>query len=154
MKIFVLVIVLIILISCDEKSVSSTVSKFPTSDTLTAYVPFIYDGDTFAVSIDDKNYKVRVIGIDTYESSKNDPDILERLTKQANYAKISIDSAYSLGLKGKKYADSLLKKKFVLLERRGYKSNTDVYGRLLRYVVIDGMKYDSLIIVNRLNTNL
>ena len=154
MKIVLILILLSILISCDEKSVNTSYSKIPSSDTLTAYIPFIYDGDTFAVSIDDKNYKVRVLGIDTYESSKNDPDILERLTKQANKAGISIDSAYSLGLKGKKFADSLLKKKFALLERRGYKSNTDVYGRLLRYVVIDGMKYDSLIKANRLNTNL
>ena len=79
---------------------------------------------------------------------------MERLTKQANAGKISVDSALKLGIAAKKFADSIFDGKTVTVERRNYSRNTDVYGRLLRYVIVDGMKYDSLIKAKGLNSKL
>ncbi len=108
-----------------------------------AIVNWIYDGDTFDFKYEGVLYKVRVLNIDCYETQIN-----ERLEEQAKRNKISVDSALALGLAAKDFAIKTLKGKEILLIRSLQAPNYDVYNRYLRYVKINGMSYDSLIIVN------
>jgi len=113
-----------------------------------AIVNWIFDGDTFDFRYDGVNHRVRVLGIDCYEAQKN-----ERLAEQARKNNISIDSALALGLAAKEFAIATLRNKEVLLMRGGTAPNKDVYDRYLRLVFIDGMPYDSLIIVSGFGAN-
>ncbi len=108
-----------------------------------AIVNWVYDGDTFDFKYEGVLHKVRVLNIDCYETQIND-----RLKEQAQRNKISVESALALGLAAKDFAIKTLKGKEVLLIRSSQAPNYDVYGRYLRYVKINGMSYDSLIIVN------
>jgi len=79
-----------------------------------AYVSRIVDGDTIEVIIDPKKYKVRFIGIDCPEYT----------SKIEYYGKESTE-----------YTSSILLNKYVFLEKDV--SETDKYGRLLRYVWLE-----------------
>lgn len=82
-----------------------------------AYVTKVIDGDTIEVSIDGKEYKVRYIGIDTPETvNPNKP--VEYYGKEASNEN-----------------QRLVLNKTVYLEKDV--SDTDKYGRLLRYVYLD-----------------
>jgi micrococcal nuclease len=82
----------------------------------TAEVVKVVDGDTLHVLIDGERYKLRLIGIDTPED-----------TKEVEF----------FGPEATARAEEIFEDKTVTL----YKdvSETDQYGRLLRYVVVDGM---------------
>ena len=79
-----------------------------------AYVSRIIDGDTIEVTIDSKKYKVRFIGIDCPEYT----------SKIEYYGKESTE-----------YTSSILSNTYVFLEKDV--SETDQYGRLLRYVWLE-----------------
>jgi len=79
-----------------------------------AYVSRIIDGDTIEVTIDSKKYKVRFIGIDCPEYT----------SKIEYYGKESTE-----------YTSSTLSNTYVFLEKDI--SETDQYGRLLRYVWLE-----------------
>ncbi|MCX8055284.1 MAG: hypothetical protein N3A67_06430 [Ignavibacteria bacterium] len=113
-----------------------------------AIVNWVYDGDTFDYKYEGVLHKVRVLNIDCYETQIND-----RLKEQARRNKISVDSALALGLAAKEFAIKNLKGKEVLLIRSTQAPNYDVYNRFLRFVKINGMSYDSLIIANGFNAN-
>lgn len=89
----------------------------------------VIDGDTFVIGFGRDSFSVRILGIDAFEI-KHD----SRLDSQAVKAHISVDSAYALGLAGKRFADSLLSKQNVLLVRDYRQPDFDTYNRLLRYV--------------------
>ncbi len=89
----------------------------------------ITDGDTFSFVERNEKINIRILGIDTYETRHD-----ARLDSQAVHAGISIDSAYTLGLRAKAFADSLLHGRVVSLYRDPQQPNFDVYGRLLRHV--------------------
>lgn len=132
------------------KSLGLTAPKKPHPDdkVFLANVSWIYDGDTFDFKYDNTTYKVRILNIDCYETQIND-----RLEEQADRNKISVDSALFLGLAAKDFAIQTLKNKTVTLKRLGTAPNYDVYDRYLRWLEIDGMKYDSLIKVNGFDAN-
>lgn len=117
----------------------------PTEEKLTTNVIEITDGDTFAIYYKDKKWKVRVLYVDCFETKKGD-----RLSKQAEKAGISIDSALALGEKAKNFATEVLLNKKVDLLRDFREPNLDVYGRLLRITVINGLRFDSLLKVKGL----
>jgi len=79
-----------------------------------AYVSRIIDGDTIEVTIDSKKYKVRFIGIDCPE-----------YTSEIEY----------YGKESTEYTNSILSNTYVFLEKDV--SETDKYGRLLRYVWLE-----------------
>lgn len=79
-----------------------------------AYVSRIIDGDTIEVIIDENKYKVRLIGIDCPEYTSK----IEYYGKEAT-----------------EYTTSMLLDKDIYLEKDV--SETDKYGRLLRYVWIN-----------------
>ena len=80
----------------------------------------VIDGDTFVI---EGNQKVRYIGIDTPEIVK---DTSGKKTKEECFARESYEEN-----------KRLIEGKTVRLERD--KSNTDKYGRLLRYVYLDDL---------------
>lgn len=79
-----------------------------------AYVKRAVDGDTIVVTIDEKDYRVRLIGIDTPESTKQ----IEPYGKEAS-----------------NYTSSILTGKTIYLEKDI--RDTDKYDRLLRYVWLE-----------------
>ena len=89
----------------------------------------VIDGDTFVIGIGRDSFSVRILGIDAFEI-KHDA----RLDSQSVKAHISVDSAYALGQAGKRFADSLISKKSVLLVRDYNQPDFDTYNRLLRHV--------------------
>ncbi len=106
--------------------VESTVLKYPVKEfhNQSAYkIVRIVDGDTVVISIDNKDVKVRLIGIDTPETV--DP----RKPVQA------------YGKEASNFLANLLKGEEVYIEYDGEKSELDKYGRLLAYLyrVPDGL---------------
>lgn len=85
-----------------------------------AKVVRVVDGDTIEVNIANKNYKVRLIGVNTPEST----------TKTEPYGK-----------EASNYTMKMLTGKVVYLESDA--GNTDKYGRLLRYVWLQIPKNNS-----------
>ena len=106
------------LIVCSRPS--STHTSTPDTTNREAVVIGIVDGDTIDVEIDGQPYRIRYIGIDTPE--KGQPGYAE--ATEANAALVS----------GKK----------VTLERDV--SESDRYGRLLRYVYIDGVMVNATLV--------
>lgn len=84
-----------------------------------AEVVRVVDGDTLVVEIDGEQVKVRLIGVDCEESTKED----ERLNTEKGRAEAA-------------YAASLLSRGTVVYLQKD-QSETDVYGRLLRYVWLE-----------------
>jgi micrococcal nuclease len=142
-----LLIQLIVSSCSDNPSQTEESSVFDVSPA-TAIVTYIVDGDTFYCRIDTVEDKIRVLGIDTYETQVND-----RLYQQAQRNGITPDSAIKLGEAAKNFATELLRNKIVILIRDFKEKNKDVYNRYLRYVIIDNMRYDSLIIAMGYNAN-
>lgn len=99
----------------------------------------IYDGDTFQIETGEK---VRLLGIDTpekWESSKLDRDS-ERTGKDKKIIQ-------RLGELASNYADSVLMGKKVLLVADSTNSDTDRYGRLLRYAYLEDGTFFNLQII-------
>ncbi len=109
------------------------------ADSITVYVTFVYDGDTFQFKTEGREKRVRILGIDCFETQPG-----ERLNEQAAKAGISADSALALGNLAKDLAFELIFHKNILIYRKENAPNTDVYDRLLRYAVVDGKRYDSI----------
>lgn len=91
----------------------------PSALTTLAAVVRVIDGDTIEVDIEGRLYKVRYIGIDT-------PETVHPTRGEEPYGKEACD-------KNKE----LVEGKIVELEKDV--SETDKYGRLLRYVYVDGL---------------
>jgi micrococcal nuclease len=89
------------------------------TDRQTAQVTRIIDGDTIEVKIDGAKYKVRYIGMDTPELEDDRADVRE-LAQQAKEFN----------------TDQVAKKTVTLIKDT---SDVDQYGRLLRYVIADGV---------------
>jgi micrococcal nuclease len=103
----------------------------------------VIDGDTIKVINlnDNKEYKVRLIGVDTPESSYNEK--LKRDIKRTNKDENSI---ISLGLKAKEYTDQILKdQEYLYLEYDV--SKYDRYNRILAYVYLESGCMLNLILV-------
>lgn len=135
---------LVILYSCSENT-TTVQNDVPSEAVLQTTVIEITDGDTFGIYYKNQKWKVRVLYVDCFEIKKGD-----RLAEQAKKAGISIDSALSLGLKAKDFAKKVLLNKKVELFRDFKEPNLDIYGRLLRITIVDGMRYDSLLKINGL----
>lgn len=96
------------------ESSTNTIQSIDSSKFTEAYVKRVVDGDTIVVIIEGKEYKVRLIGVNTPEST----------TKTEPYGK-----------EASKFTEKSLTKKTVYLEKDV--SDTDKYNRLLRYVWLE-----------------
>lgn len=99
----------------------------------------IIDGDTFSVKFnvedqDSEQKKVRVNGIDTFETSRN-----KSLFRQADKFEITPEQALKLGYLGKKFAEKELLNKNLQIEHSA-KTKTDYYGRDLVSIYYDKNK--------------
>lgn len=140
LKLFLFVVLLLLLTRCSENPNATTDPNTPTEPWMQTTVIDVSDGDTFSIYYKNQKWKVRVLYIDCFEVTKG-----QRLEEQASRAGISIDSALALGLEAKNFAKKTLLNKKVELIRDYKEPNLDIYGRLLRITVVDGMRYDSLI---------
>jgi micrococcal nuclease len=93
-----------------------------------AYVVWIVDGDTIIVKIDGKKEKVRFIGIDT-------PEFRNKYNKPEPIAKEAF-----------LYTKKVLKNQTVQMESDKFAGNRDKYGRLLRYIYINGSLHNAELI--------
>ncbi|MEY4669093.1 MAG: hypothetical protein RL518_1792 [Pseudomonadota bacterium] len=91
-------------------------------------VAYVIDGDTIAVRMDRSIEKVRLIGIDTPESHKND-----RAALQAERSKRDVKTILEFGRRAKDCLKSLLPKGTELRIEYDVQKR-DKYGRLLGYV--------------------
>jgi micrococcal nuclease len=134
----VILALLVLAASCDF-AFAQVIDK---SDTCEVSAVRVVDGDTFYCAKDGDTVKVRVLGFDAWESRQGD-----RLDAQAARAGISVERALSLGAKAKTYAKEIAEGQTVILHRGSGKApNRDIYGRLLRFVIINEQKYEELMI--------
>lgn len=99
----------------------------------------VIDGDTFSVNFNAENQeskqrKVRVNGIDTFETSRN-----KSLFRQADRFQITPEQVIKLGYLGKRFAEKELLNKDLLIEHSA-KSKVDYYGRDLVSIYYDKNK--------------
>lgn len=91
----------------------------------------VVDGDTIDVIIDEKTYRLRLIGLNT-------PETVDPRTKVQCFGKEASNKA-----------KELLADNFVSLESDPSQGERDKYGRLLRYVFLpDGTSYNKFMIEN------
>ncbi len=100
----------------------------------------VIDGDTIYIDLNNdgcpqKNEKVRINGIDTFETRRSG-----QLTSQAIWYDITESEALQLGLLGKKYAINNLLNKFVRAEYTADKK-IDKYNRHLMSVYVNDKDY-------------
>lgn len=88
----------------------------------------VIDGDTIEVSLNSKTERVRLIGIDSPEI----PD--ERKPVQC------------FGKEASNKAKEVLNNKTIILESDPTQRDKDEYGRLLRYVFVDNLNFNELMI--------
>ncbi len=125
---FITVLVFTFPISCDQTSridhivaeINTELPDSPSGETTKARVIKVTDGDTIEVRISGDIYRVRYIGIDTPERGE-----------QGYYEAIDAN-------------DELVSGRTVLLEKDI--SNTDRYGRLLRYVWVDDHMVNAILV--------
>jgi len=95
----------------------------------------IIDGDTIETSI---TGRIRILGIDSFDK------IPSRVQKQAKRTGFSNKDILHLREVGKDFATETLANKCIQLET-DYK-DIDIYGRKLRYIIVDGADYSLSII--------
>lgn len=88
----------------------------------------VFDGDTFSAKINGVTEKIRIVGIDTPEVSGGYRD------------------AECFGKEASVFTKALLSGKSVQLQTSRLGDKTDKYGRLLRYVVLDGKDVGEMLI--------
>ncbi len=91
----------------------------------------ISDGDTVVARIDKNEFKIRLIGIDCYETAK-----INRAYKQAYQNNLSIDEVVDKGLNSKRYLEELYaqnKNSKTSIEFKGL----DIYNRVLGVLFFD-----------------
>ena len=135
---WLVILALLVLVSC----IPAFAQAIDKSDTCEVFVTKVVDGDTFYCAKDGDTVKVRILGFDAWESRQGD-----RLDGQAARAGISVERALTLGAKAKTYAKEIAEGKIVILHRGSGKApNRDIYGRLLRFVIIDDQNFHELMI--------
>jgi micrococcal nuclease len=123
------ILLLLIIASC-MPALAQTIDS---QDTSSVVVIRVVDGDTFVCTNGSDTAKVRILGFDAFETRNGD-----RLDKQAARAGISVERALALGNKAKDEATALLLDKTVILHRGNKRApNRDLYGRSLRYVIVN-----------------
>lgn len=123
------------------KSYASSVSLKPNSR-YSCIVLRVYDGDTFKCRLDGgKEIKVRLIGVDTPESSKN-----IKAYRDAERSKTDIEKIVQMGQAAKEFVKGILKKGTQVVLETDVQP-TDKYGRILAYVYLpDGKMLNMLLI--------
>jgi micrococcal nuclease len=121
------VAVLLLVIGCEPPPPEGSATAPALESLVEAMVTNVVDGDTIDVLIDGREYRVRYIGVDT-------PEMVHPALGEEPY-----------GREASKYNKVLVGDQTVFLEKDV--SETDRYGRLLRYVWLeDGTMVNSLLV--------
>ena len=97
-------------------------------DPIMAQVERVIDGDTIRVRFEDKSYTVRLMGVDTPET--------KHPTRAVEY----------FGREASAFTKAALEGQTVLLAKDRTGDTIDRYGRLLRYVLLDGDNFNARLI--------
>ena len=97
-------------------------------DPIMAQVERVIDGDTIRVRFEGKSYTVRLMGVDTPET--------KHPTRAVEY----------FGREASAFTKAALEGKTVLLAKDRTGDTVDRYGRLLRYVLLDGDNFNARLI--------
>lgn len=127
-------------LSCSEPCNCPEYQNVFTDYKSTATINYVTDGDTFKILTDNETVIIRLLGIDCFETRNG-----TRLNEQAQKANISVDSAYSIGQATKQYTIDVLLNQSVVLLRDSNEINIDVYGRLLRHVVLNDSMFSDML---------
>ena len=98
-------------------------------DPVTARVDWVIDGDTIRVRFQGSSYTVRLIGVDTPETKHPPPKAVQYFGREASA-----------------FTKAHLEGKTVALVRDPAGDSADRYGRLLRYVLLDGDNFNARLI--------
>lgn len=102
----------------------------------------ITDGDSLEVQINRNKFKIRLIGIDCYETCK-----IHRAYRQAYENNISVDEVVACGKKSKEYLQQMYKDnqdKEILFDFKG----VDKYGRALGILYFDNVNINQKLLEN------
>jgi endonuclease YncB( thermonuclease family) len=140
---FILLLILAFaILSCSNSNDSDYNDINPIKASIaTVTCDYVTDGDTWNFLYNEEKHTVRVLHVDCFETYPG-----ERLERQAESYGISTDSAMRLGKLAKEFADSLMTGKEVVMMEDPGEDSFDIYDRLLRITIIDGMRLDSLMI--------
>lgn len=107
----------------------------------------ILDGDTIEVTglLSDEPLKLRIVGVDTFETKRN-----KKLRQQALEFNLTEDKAYELGLYAKKTAERNLLNKTIRIEFSADHIEYDAFGRLLAYVFVQDLDFGRFLLENGL----
>lgn len=109
-------------------SAAPTAAPIVQLSTASAMVVSVVDGDTIHVENGPQKETIRLIGVDT-------PELHDPRKPVGCFAK-----------EAKEKVASLINGKEVILEADSTQSNRDIYGRLLRYVFLDGVLVNRVLI--------
>ena len=99
--------------------------------TCQAEITRIIDGDTYVAEFNAKEYVVRIIGIDCFETRYS-----QKLRQQARKHNIPLSVAFARGIAAKNFAESILLTETVTLTRSNDSPDNDIHFRHLRTVTI------------------
>ena len=99
--------------------------------TCQAVITRIIDGDTYVAEFNAKEYIVRIIGIDCFETRYS-----AKLRQQARKHNLPLSVAFAKGVAAKNFAESVLLTETVTLTRPNDSPDNDAYFRHLRTVTI------------------
>ncbi len=99
--------------------------------TCQAIITRIIDGDTYVAEFNQKEYVVRIIGVDCFETRYS-----QKLRQQARKHNLPLSAAYLKGIAAKNFAESVLLTETVTLTRPNDSPDNDAYFRHLRTVTI------------------
>jgi endonuclease YncB( thermonuclease family) len=96
-----------------------------------AEITRVVDGDTYVAEVDNREYMIRIIGADTYETRYG-----RKLMAQAKANNLAIAAAHQKGLAAKNFAENILLSEMVTLIRPEGSPDNDGYFRHLRVVQV------------------
>jgi endonuclease YncB( thermonuclease family) len=99
--------------------------------TCQAEITRVIDGDTYVAEFNNKEYIVRIIGVDCFETRYS-----AKLRQQARKHNIPLSVAYSNGIAAKNFAENILLGETVTLTRPNDSPDNDIHFRHLRTVTI------------------
>lgn len=102
----------------------------------------IYDGDTIKAKLKKNEFKIRLIGIDCFETTDN-----YRAYRQAYYNNLTVEEVINKGINSKNYLLSLYKKyenKKITFEFKGI----DTYGRTLGILYFNNVNVNKELVKN------
>jgi endonuclease YncB( thermonuclease family) len=99
--------------------------------TCQAEITRIIDGDTYVAEFDNKEFVVRIIGVDCFETRYS-----AKLRQQARKHNLPLSVAFAKGIAAKNFAENTILHETVTLTRPNDSPDNDSYFRHLRTVTI------------------